>query len=368
MNTGMNELSQKIGIDGIDLQKILNFLPYPLLVSESRENVRHNIFLNRKFLEEIGYAIEEIPTIEDWFVKAYPDAMYRETVRKEWLNREILSSTTGQDYILSRAYLHTRNNGDRWYEVKAMIYGSIRFVAFVNIDEEINREIELKRLNENKDLMLSVLGHDLRAPLHNLYSILQLTLENELTEDEKAQSLRTLTSQVFQMLELLDLTLQWTRSNFETAKTQQQQVNVQDITDEVLAIYQDAIRRKKLTVKTHLSKKLVTGDPAIWSIVIRNIISNAVKFTPSEGNIGIHDECVNGKHIFSVTNSGVSITKEKIEKIQHRTYNSERGTSGEKGLGLGLKLCQQLLEKVDGKLEIAGVDSGTVVRIVSSEQ
>jgi signal transduction histidine kinase len=362
----MHRLSEKIGIDGIDLEKVFNFLPYPFLVSEQRGDLRYNIFVNKKFVEELGYSCADIPTIDDWFVKAYPDSVYRQEIQAKWTTLEAEATDEHGDFALATAKIHTKSLGDKWYEVKASMYGTIRFVTFVNIDEEINRKIELQRLNENKNLTLSILSHDLRSPLQNLYAILQLTMSGHISESERQESLQKLSNDVFQMMEFLDTTLHWTRTNFDVAVANRETLDMQVITQDVLTFYNSACQQKQISVELKLDRNyVVLGDAGIWSILIRNVISNAIKFTPPSGTISIYNPPMNGKYILAIENSGTAITGDKIRKILNRNYTSENGTEGEKGLGLGLKLCQQLLHNIGGHLDIESPDSKTtVVKIV----
>ncbi|HEY3430166.1 MAG TPA: hypothetical protein VGK39_05765, partial [Cyclobacteriaceae bacterium] len=124
----MDQLSKKIGVDETDFSRILDFLPYPFILSEIRGNARCNIFHNRKFIEEIGYTPEEIPTIEEWFHYAYPDLKYRNEIIHEWKRREVIAKNEKRDFIIMQARIHTKNLGDKWYEVKASIVGQIQFI------------------------------------------------------------------------------------------------------------------------------------------------------------------------------------------------------------------------------------------------
>jgi len=358
--------NKKIGFDEIGLEKALNFLPYPFLVSEFHNNIQSNIFVNKKFDEEIGYSCQEIPTIHDWFDKAYPDASYRKIIRDEWSRRETLAKANNNDSIILPARIHTKNLGDKWYEVKASIYGPIHFVAFVNINDKVTREQELERLNENKNRTLSILSHDLRSPLSSLFSVLQLTVNDNVSESEKKMALKKLNNQVFQLIEFLDTTLEWTKVNFEVLKTNAERLDVKKLTEGILNVYQSSYTDKAIDVAIDIeTTKAVYADQGVLSVLIRNIISNAIKFTPIKGRISIHAASRNGKYVYAVENTGNGISKEKISMILNKNYVSEHGTNGEKGLGLGLKLCQHLLENIGGHLEIESPDhKSTIVKIV----
>jgi signal transduction histidine kinase len=362
----MKLVSAIMGLDNLILEKVLNFLPYPLLVSEFRNGEQHNIFVNKNFIDEIGYTCEDIPTIKAWFVHAYPDYEYRNTVISAWTELVIEAKAKKIDFVTKQAQIKTKFLGEKWFEVKASLFGSINIVVFVNIDDEIRRKRQLELLNENNDRTLSILSHDLRSPLASLHSVLHLMTNNALTEPEKSALLSKLTRQVFQMMEFLDTMLQWTRINFTDQKPAHNAVDLRAIVDKILSLYSDSIEEKKQMVHVMIEMEYPpAGDPEIFSILLRNLISNAIKYTPTGGKIYLKARQDQNACIVEVENSGVAISPETIDGILNKKYNSERGTRGERGLGVGLRLCLQLLEQVKGKMEIEAPSAGrTVFRII----
>ena len=132
----MKMTSSIMGIDNVSLVKVLNFLPYPVLVSEFRNGEQHNIFVNKTFIDEIGYTCEDIPTISAWFSNAYPDFEYRNAVISDWNKLVIEAKAMNVDFITKQAQIKTKFQGEKWFEVKASLFGSVNIVAFVNIDDE----------------------------------------------------------------------------------------------------------------------------------------------------------------------------------------------------------------------------------------
>jgi signal transduction histidine kinase len=363
--TGMHIIFQKTGFDRTTLERLLNFLPYPFLLADTREGVVINVFANRAFREEIGFSIEEIPTIEDWFTRAYPDPQYRSTVASGWATRLKEAREQNLESVAMPALIRTAAHGDQWYEVRSSVSGPVQFIAFVNIHQEILREQELQRLSENQNQVLSILSHDLRSPLHNLHSVVDLVLHNELTEKEKDQSLTLLNQQLFQITESLETTLQWARQNFEAVSPTYQEVNVSELVQKIIDFYSGVIKEKDLQVEKLVEPGLnFVTDPGILTVAIRNIFSNAIKFTPRGRSITIGVEPRPLKAVLMIRNEGSRLTPDQISSILGRNYNSTPGTAGEKGLGLGLKLTQAVLKKLEGVIEMESDKTGTSVRIV----
>jgi signal transduction histidine kinase len=361
----MEGVSKKIGIDKLDLVRILEFLPYPFLVSETRDGIQHNIFANSRFLEEIGYSCDDLPTIQDWFIAAYPDPSYREKIVAKWSELALKAKQEREDSFLMPAIIHTRHHGDIWYEVKASVHGPVHFVAFVNIDSKIKREEELFKLNHNKDQTLSILGHDLRSPLTSLLAVLQMITTGKVSEADKENLLLKLTRQVFQMTEFLETTLNWTRTNFSISSIQNERLDLTAILNTIVDLYELSLTTKQIRLNVELdSKAHQSGDPQITAVILRNIVSNAVKYTPSGGEINISDAMDDDEYVVIVHNTGPPIAQKTIHNILERNVSSQVGTEGEKGLGLGLKLSQQLLEKIGGRMQISRDEKGTAFKVI----
>ena len=331
---------------------MLDFLPYPFLISEFRNGIYTNVYANQKFSDEIGYTLEEIPTIEDWFTKAYPEETYREKVILDWGHRAIDSRKKGLDYVLLPARIQTKKSGQQWYEVKSSIFGRYQLVAFVNINEVTSRKEELEWKRENQNKILSILGHDIRQPLLNLVSITQLATTADITQQEFIPLVKKINKKTLELVEFLESTLQWTRLNFDKINIRHEPIDIDKTLHAIMKSFADACEDKKINYSLTIDEKQLTSDPEILTIIIRNLISNAIKFTPEGGNISIRSWKKGNTIHISVKDSGIGMSPDRIEKILHDRYSSEAGTKQEKGLGIGLKLCRDILKKASGKLEI----------------
>jgi signal transduction histidine kinase len=351
--------------DKARIEKVLDFLPYPFIVSEFKDNTYYNLYLNKRFQEEIGYSLEEMPTIGDWFILAYPDAVYRQEVIEGWQARTQTALLNEEDSILMKVIIRTKYEGYQWFEVKCTIAGQIQLVAFVNIGEAIIKEKELQRLNENKDRTLSILAHDLRAPITNVHSLTELLLEGNISKEEFMSRVHHLHQRSGQLLDFIDTTLLWTKANFESIEVKPEEIIPGETVQKVLSIYESACHHKNLSVTVAFEHSKIRTDPEIIKILLRNVISNAIKFTPDKGHISIAGKQDNGHFCISICDTGVGMTRETIDKIYMENYFSSRGTRQEKGLGLGLKLCHHLVKKINAKLEIESQPGkGTIVNLI----
>jgi signal transduction histidine kinase len=347
----MSSNIENIVADKSGIEIILDFLPYPFILSEVRKGTNVNIYTNRKFSEEIGYTLLEIPDIHSWFDKAYPDDSYRQSIISEWTQRVKEALERGEDSVLMRVIIATKSHGDQWYEVKSSVTGNLHMIAFVNISELVAKENELARLNDNKNQTLSILAHDVRGPLTNLHTMTQWMLDGKFQQHEFLGRLARIHEKSAQVLDFIDATLLWTRANFNSLVHHIEDTSIKEVLETVLEVYENTYKSKSIAVEYHAEHQNVKLDKEIANIVLRNVISNAVKFTGSHGLIRIRSSIEGNNVTISVKDSGVGMSELMLEKIRLDHYPSTVGTAEEKGLGLGIKLCKQLLRSISGTLQ-----------------
>ncbi len=361
----MSTLLDQLDLNDDIVKGVLNFLPYPFLVSELRESKRQNVFVNQKFLDEIGYTCEDIPTNEEWFEMAYPDPVYREEVKDEWTLRALKAQKSKEDSVTLRALVHTKRKGDRWYEVKSSLSGSIYLVAFIDIHDVLARDEELLNANQNKDKILSILGHDLRGPIRNLHTLSNFFTNTDISQKEFVEAVKNINTKAFQALEFLDTTLVWTKSNFDKISINVENISPKILVEKILPMYSSMYEHKKIKISLDIPNAIqIYSDVEILTIVIRNLIYNAIKFTPENGVIKIGAKWEIGFFTLSVKDSGIGIDKKTLDKISDNNYSSSEGTQKETGFGLGLRLCKELLTQINGALEIESMpNAGTSMTI-----
>lgn len=344
----MND-SNELQISRFELQKVADFLPYPFIIAEVIDNVHWNTYLNEKFLEEIGYSYDEIPTIDKWYEHAYPDEDYRKNVIASWDMNEKLSQQEGTVFVKKQSLVTCKNGVKRWYEIKASVINTVHVVAFVDVDKEIVLQEKLKSINENNERMLSVLGHDLRGPISNLTSISEMASNSEISQTDFSEFILLINEQSNQVLEMLETTLNWAKLNFNVVEQNETEIHFEPLIFSILEIHKNAYKSKNITIQLSLdSSERIVSDREIVTIIIRNIISNAIKFTPVNGTISIKIE----KSILVIADAGIGMTEEMIANIWNQNYISSRGTNNEKGIGMGLQLVLQLVKKINCKLTI----------------
>jgi two-component system, sensor histidine kinase LadS len=217
---------------------------------------------------------------------------------------------------------------------------------------------ELREANEFKDKVLALLSHDLRSPFSSLAGMLALLQEKALNEEEKNSLLSGIRRSLRNAGNLLDEILDWAGS-----RKAQENILVEiwphECIEEIFRLFKVQAQDKGVELINAIDPgMLLEGDENILRLVVRNLVSNAIKFTSKDGyvKVGILEDQAEVQ--ITVQDNGVGISAAGMRKIaEQKGHYSTRGTDNEKGTGLGLKLCREFLEKNGGKLEITSKPS-----------
>jgi len=222
--------------------------------------------------------------------------------------------------------------------------------------ESTNRDL-VEAMNA-RNRLFSIIGHDVKAPIGYTRQALEMILENpDITDKERDELLRMMVSSSAATYNLLDNLLVWGRSQTGRLKASPVQFVLKSLIDESLELVNIGLKEKKLKVEIYVSEEhIVEADRDQLYIVIRNLLSNAIKFTPAKGRIYISSKQQKDEVILSIRDTGIGIPKTIIEKLlDARTHVSTDGTQGEKGSGLGLKICNEILNTNQGWMKIESV-------------
>lgn len=214
--------------------------------------------------------------------------------------------------------------------------------------------IELNELNATKDKFFSIIAHDLKNPLGNFRDVSRLLTESyhELTEDDKLEFLHLMKDSSRNIYMLLENLLDWSQAQRGGLQFDPIECNLKIIADTAIQLLQLSADNKNIKLENGIEDSIfVKADTNLIMTVVRNLISNAIKFTPKDGVISLNTLVENDSIVFSVKDSGVGMTKEILEKLFRIDINvTSLGTSHEKGTGLGLILCKEFIEKHGEKI------------------
>ncbi len=229
--------------------------------------------------------------------------------------------------------------------------------AAKNAEKELwNRAEELRELNAMKDKFFSIIAHDLRGPFTTILGFTELLpslIEENEMEDVLKYAQYILDSSKMAM-DLLSNLLEWSRSETGRLVFNPVKINLVEIINNAINHMASTAEQKTITLKPLPDEEIsIVADPDLLSIVLRNLISNAIKFTHECGEVKVMVQQKETEWHIKVVDNGVGISESRIDKIFRFDQNeSTRGTQNEKGTGLGLLLCKEFVEKHGGKIWI----------------
>lgn len=222
------------------------------------------------------------------------------------------------------------------------------------LNKEIsNQNLLLEEDNKTKNKLLSIISHDLRTPLVNTKGVLNLVNQGMVPPEESERLLQLLETQYIGTTSLLDNLLFWIKGQMNGMGDDKVKVGLYQLMKSLEDEQRLPLLKKKIELRNNIDKGIViVVEKEMIRIVCRNLISNAIKFTNENGYIELSSRIAGNVLYLTVTDCGIGMTKEAIEKVNAKQYYNTTGTSYEKGSGFGLMLCRDLISKNGGELII----------------
>ncbi len=225
----------------------------------------------------------------------------------------------------------------------------------------------LKELNSFKDMTFSVLSHDLRSPINALSSTMMLMDENLISPEEFAMHKQELNNKLQSVSLILDNLLLWARDQMKGEHTLDMiELNLHAKVKECTQVLKDPADQKNITIHNKVPEDTIAyGDRNQVLMVIRNILSNAVKFTPQDGEVTVEATKHEKYTMLSIEDTGVGMSQEKVDSLfSGYTNASTIGTGGEKGTGIGLMLSYRFIKQNGGDIIVDSFEGkGTIFYI-----
>jgi signal transduction histidine kinase len=241
----------------------------------------------------------------------------------------------------------------------------------VGIENQVRiQSDQLIAMNKLKDRLFSIIAHDLRGPRINLNEVIKMLNSGIITDAEFKLFIPKLSNNIGYTTGLLENLLFWSRSQLQGEIIKPVYFNIKGITDNIIALFESAIKDKDIITENNLDPfSLVYADIDMIQLIVRNLISNAVKFSKHGGSIKITSKIKEKFFVICISDSGVGISEENQRKLFEQETFTTRGTDNEEGTGLGLLLCKDFIEKNGGKIWVEseiGVGTKFFVQIPNS--
>ncbi len=385
------------------LYNFLDAIPF-IVVTLNKEG--YVIFINKKGAEIIGEPIDEIIG-KNWFEN------YLETKDAQYLNKMFVKVMNSEN-----PYFPEKVNPIKTKKGKPIIYwynevildenGKAMGTLSLGVDitdekrkkkelnkshkelillkhelEKQNRKLRIARnqlaeserqlKNEllDKDKMFSLIAHDMRSPFTGLLSGLQFIAEmyDEMSDEEKKTLIQNAFHASRRIYNLLEELLEWSRLRLGKFKISPEVIKLNNVVDSVLELFENDSKRKNIELINGVAEnECLFIDKQFIHGILRNLISNSLKFTPDNGSIAVKStNHKDGFYEIDIIDTGVGVPEEIIKKFsgeEIKNIESSEGTRREKGFGLGLMLVKELVEKINGHIYIENrKEGGTKVMV-----
>jgi len=223
----------------------------------------------------------------------------------------------------------------------------------LNIQASNRKVLEMSK---TQDTMYSIIAHDLRSPFSGISQIVDFIASNSIPHDSEEffHIFNQLQQRTHEASNLLDNLLFWTKMQREQITIFKEKINLNFLINETITLLQGPANIKNIAVHNYIEEKLIVEcDMMTTSVVFRNILSNALKFTPNDGNIILYNSTSDTGITISIEDSGVGMPENLIDEIMSNDiHHSSAGTNNEQGSGLGLLLVKKFILKNEGLLHI----------------
>lgn len=345
--------------DQILLRTLINNIPNPIYIKD-REG--RKILANAADLEVMGFSSE------DEVIGKTDLELYHEDDKKDGFNQDMEVLGKERSIINQEVFFIDKKGNECWmlitkvplFDEQGNISGLIGINHNITNQKKIEQNLaklaeELKKTNAMKDKLFSIIAHDLRSPLSSISMSLDLmTSDIEIDEHLKREMVVDLKKSTTNTLNLLDNLLNWARSQIGTLKLHPEYLNINHIISQTVELLEPYATQKSIMVVVKADDNLhAFADQESIKLIIRNLFSNAIKFTPNNGLITV-SACDKGNMTeISIRDTGIGMKKEMVEKLfKFNSFRTTYGTNHEKGSGIGLALVRDFVERNGGKINV----------------
>ncbi|MCF8362309.1 MAG: PAS domain S-box protein [Prolixibacteraceae bacterium] len=347
---------RKVEEEALVLKSAVEQSPASIVITDSNGLIK---YVNPWFTKVTGYTYNEV-------VGETPRVLQSGNMPKSFYAEMWTTIREGKKW--HGEFENRKKNGEIFWEsasISGLKNDNGEVTHFVAVKEDItqrkifNEEVRIKNqqlneLNAQKDRLFSIISHDLRGPFNGFLGLTNLMADDadSMTKDEMvdiASGIRKSASNVF---ELLNNLLDWSRNQQGLIPFRPEKVNVNDMLEDCFEGIEGVARNKNIQLNLSTGNELVcNGDENMLKTIVRNLVSNAMKFTPRGGIVKVEAEEDDGFVKFSITDNGIGMSEEMLEKLFNIDKKINRtGTENEPSTGLGLIICRDFVKKHGGEI------------------
>ncbi len=223
----------------------------------------------------------------------------------------------------------------------------------------------LKKSNEAKGRFISILSHNVKAPLNYFHHVASFLEKNwdSLSDSEKKESISALSESSEAMINLVQQVLMWSKARIPSELDDNSEVSLSRTIDEVFELFAGQAQLKEITFVNEIDKEFeIEADRRILHLILQNLVSNAIKFSYNKGEITARTK----ENVLEIIDEGIGMNKEELEKLNNPSIAfTRRGTNNEEGTGVGMTIVYDLLPSIGASIEFESeTNKGTITRLI----
>lgn len=319
------------------------------------------LYLNENWYKMSGYTSEELSGLSNLWYR-FIDKEDLPNVIDNW-NRHISGETEFYEQINR---IVTKEGSKKWVITKGMVVkrdkdgNPLRAVGIqADITEQKEREEELRKLVATRDMYFSIIAHDLRGPIGSFAGLTEMMNTSSLDKESEKEIISELAKLSKSTFELLENLLIWARSQRGDVALNLTQINLSTLLEIVLSPLKTLAQQKNISLINEVKDgTTVFADSEALSLIIRNIVSNSIKFTKSGGRVLVSSKKRDSLMEISIIDNGIGMPKEVADRLfTSDGYQTRRGTDNEKGSGLGLMMSSEFVKRMGGEIKVESIEN-----------
>jgi signal transduction histidine kinase len=357
--------------------QIINNPPLSMLLDHRRlaaENMAKINYLKGNYLVAIQQ-IQRLYVQKDSLEKAKNALHYLLVTNLQEAEKDV-NTYTAQVHLQQEVLKRDKNLQRDLYIIIALLFlmviGAVYFYrrsnknrALIEAQKEqlLKQAHDLSEANGVKDKLFSIVSHELRSPVAELITLLDVKkrVSKYETTVDYLDDLHLKSKRVYSTL---DNVLSWSAAQLRLQDSAVSHQSLRQLSSKAIAAALPEITQKNLRIKNDTEDIQVLANENQTLMVLRNVLNNAVKFSKPDGEIHLYSTSGNGEVILYVADQGTGISKEKQDSLFTTLQRSETGTEGEKGSGIGLYICSDLMKKQGGKMGVESIEGmGTTLKM-----
>lgn len=333
-----------------EFYETIDLIITPILLADSNTTCQ---YVNKAFLSQIGYGPEDIIDQDTWYERVYKDDKHRQEVKENWKQLVESAKNNNESHIHMVTRICCADGTQKWFDIHESIFGENKVVTFLDVDELQENNQELTDVLKQKDILLSIIAHDVRSPLGNIKHIVNNYKSLDLSEDEMGEVFTEMGNQIDYIFNIINSLLIRTSGDHGNFVERTESICLKSFFVKYEEYYKERMDKQNVNFLFELPEKaIINFDPFILDVISRNLIDNAIKYTPENGSIYITFTEGQLGPALTIRDTGPGMTEEQSNRILNNKGSRRLKNQITDSFGLGLVMAKEILERHNGRLDI----------------